>query len=111
MAAEMRSISEDDEVRRVLREHPEIEAFIQRVAQASVGFYPGAEVVLDGAQFEDDPPLVLTVKAVRRMSDFPEATNRFARWLALQPDYDFELISVAPMPSWSRPAWEAESFW
>lgn len=104
MAAEIRATTDDDDVQAILRAHPEIESFIERVTQVSGTFYPGAEVALHGARFEDDPPLVLTVKVVEQVSDFAESTNRFAQWLARQKDYDFSVISVAPLPSWTGPS-------
>ncbi|HVL22579.1 MAG TPA: hypothetical protein VM450_00755 [Thermomicrobiales bacterium] len=91
---------ERERVRRVLREHPGLEAFIERVSRHAAEVFPGAEMMLDTRQYDDwDPPIRLSVTAPYTDREaFSRLDREWTSWLLAQPGYDPSRIFVTVLP-------------
>jgi hypothetical protein len=91
---------ERETVRQVLREHPELEAFIERIGQHAIEMFPGAEMSLDTRQYDDwDPPLRMIVTAPYTDREaFSRRDRAWTSWLLAQPDYDPARLFVTILP-------------
>ena len=87
---------EREQVRRVLGEHPELGAFIERLGRHAAEVFPGAELTLDTRQYDDwDPPLHVIVAALLGAKDYGGAYLRLLEWANADPDYDSSLVHVS----------------
>lgn len=83
-------------VRRVLREHPELERFIERISRHATELFPGAEMTLDTRQFDDwDPPIQVVVTAPLQTVNYGDTYLRLLEWMNADPDYDPGQVHVS----------------
>ncbi|MGC4104850.1 MAG: hypothetical protein QM753_00655 [Thermomicrobiales bacterium] len=81
----------------VLREHPELRAFIQQASAKALEFFPGASIQLDTARYDEwDPPLQMVVHAPGSLNEIGALRMEFFQWLHTELDYPEDLIFVFP---------------
>jgi hypothetical protein len=87
-------------IRQVLREHPELERFIERISRHAAEVFPGAEMSLDTRQYDDwDPPVRLIVTAPYTDREaFSRLDRAWTTWLLAQPEYDPARLFVTVLP-------------
>jgi hypothetical protein len=87
---------EREQVRRVLREHPALEAFIERLGRHAAEVFPGAKLSLDTRQYDDwDPPIQVRVVAPLGSRDYGSAYLRLLEWVNADPDYDSAQVHMS----------------
>jgi len=86
----------------VLREHPELRAFIQQASARAEELFPGATIQLDTVRYDDwDPPVRMTVHIHEPWDSFAAKIDGYIHWLTRQPGFDGEVIAV--LPQWYDP--------
>jgi hypothetical protein len=91
---------EREQVRRVLREHPALEAFIERLGRHAAEVFPGAELALDTRQYDDwDPPIRVIVTApYTDRAAFVARDREWTTWLLTQPEFNPSQVFVTVLP-------------
>jgi hypothetical protein len=86
----------------VLREHPELRAFIQQASTRAEELFPGVKVQLDTVRYDDwDPPLRMVLVVPGPLEEWNDVRARFISWLRDSLAYPEDLIFV--FPQWGGP--------
>lgn len=89
---------EEASVLAVLREHPEVRAFIQQASAKAMDLFPGATIQLDTVRYDDwDPPMRMVVHAPGRLERVNKDRMEYFRWLHSALDYPEDVIFVFPV--------------
>lgn len=93
---------EKDSVLTVLREHPELNAFIAEVSEEAKRRFPEVRITLDTVRYDEwDPPLRMLVHVTQPWQDYWDVVYDFTRSVGKRTDYNRDLIFV--MPEWKGP--------
>jgi hypothetical protein len=93
---------EKESVLAVLREHPEVEDFVQRASEKAKETFPEFSITLDTVRYDEwDPPVSMTIRVVQLLDAFEVAYEAYMRWLVSSPDYPRDFLFV--MPTWDGP--------
>ena len=90
----------------VLREHPELNDFIQRAIQKAEEIFPSPNVTLDTVRYEEyDPPVRLQLLVAEPLMSFDQHYSDYIAWLVRASHYPEHLVQVLPL--WRRPTYTA----
>jgi hypothetical protein len=82
----------------VLREHPEVQEFIQRASEKAEEIFPEVTITLDTVRYDEwEPPVRMTIYAVQPLEAFSIAYDTFVQWLVTKAAYPKDLILVLPV--------------
>lgn len=81
----------------VLREHPELRAFIQQASAKALELFPGATIQLDTVRYDEwDPPVRMRVLVKGDLERVESIRRDYMRWLQTTLEYPENLIFVFP---------------
>ena len=81
----------------LLKEHPDLRAFIQQASAKALEVFPGATIQLDTVRYDPwDPPMRMRILAPGDLEQVGASRMDYFRWLHAHLDYPEDLIFVFP---------------
>ena len=89
--------AEQAEIRRILREQPDLAAMIERAQTKARDMFSDPRFTLDTRQYDDwDPPLRLVIRADVPEQELRAALVEFIHWMSQESGYDRERLAIFP---------------
>ena len=91
--------TEQAEIRRILREQPDLAAMIERAQTKARDMFSDPRFTLDTRQYDDwDPPLRLVISADIAQEAYEATVRRFIHWLAHDTSQDDARLRISLFP-------------
>lgn len=92
-------IDEQREIRRILREQPDLQVMIARAQAKAREMFPEPRFALELVRYRDewDPPLQMIVVSDIGRDEYRRLLLEFKRWLVEELRYDYDRILITAM--------------